>query len=188
MTATSFRQGACMPLQSLSCWLVDKNTKIEYLMRMNSGNLPTSQVEDEAQNTWKFPVSSKDIYVLSHSVVSDSFRPHGLQPTRHLCSWGFFRQEYGSGLPMPSSRGSSQPGDWTQVSCIAGGFFTVWVTIYRHWGKKKRKKQVVWLQSSASSHYWDCILKIYINPPGPKSMWNAYFLYSFPVEHLYLWP
>ena len=29
---------------------------------------------------------------------------------------------------MPFSRGSSQPGDWTQVSCIAGGFFTIWVT------------------------------------------------------------
>ena len=27
---------------------------------------------------------------------------------------------------MPSSRGSSQPRDRTQVSCIAGGFFTVW--------------------------------------------------------------
>ena len=25
---------------------------------------------------------------------------------------------------MHSSRGSSQPRDWTQVSCIAGGFFT----------------------------------------------------------------
>ena len=29
---------------------------------------------------------------------------------------------------MPSSRGSSQPRDWTQVSSIAGGFFTVWAT------------------------------------------------------------
>ena len=29
---------------------------------------------------------------------------------------------------MPSSRGSSQPRDWTQVSHIAGGFFTVWAT------------------------------------------------------------
>ena len=26
------------------------------------------------------------------------------------------------------SRGSSQPRDWTQVSCIAGRFFTVWAT------------------------------------------------------------
>ena len=28
-------------------------------------------------------------------------------------------------VAMPSSRGSSQPGDRTQFSCIAGGFFTV---------------------------------------------------------------
>ena len=31
-------------------------------------------------------------------------------------------------VPMPSSRGSSQPRDWTQVSDVAGGFFTVWAT------------------------------------------------------------
>ena len=29
-------------------------------------------------------------------------------------------------VAMPSSRGSSQPRDWTQVSCIAGRFFTLW--------------------------------------------------------------
>ena len=28
------------------------------------------------------------------------------------------------------SRGSSWSRDWTQVSCIAGGFFTVWTTIW----------------------------------------------------------
>ena len=27
---------------------------------------------------------------------------------------------------FPFSRGSSQPRDWTQVFCIAGGFFTSW--------------------------------------------------------------
>ena len=31
-------------------------------------------------------------------------------------------------VAMPSSRGSSQPRDWTQVSCIAGRFFNVWAT------------------------------------------------------------
>ena len=31
-------------------------------------------------------------------------------------------------VAYPFSRGSSQPRDWTQVSCIAGGFFTSWVT------------------------------------------------------------
>ena len=31
-------------------------------------------------------------------------------------------------VAFPFSRGSSQPRDWTQVSCIAGGFFTSWAT------------------------------------------------------------
>ena len=31
-------------------------------------------------------------------------------------------------VAFPFSRGSSQPRDWTQVSRIAGGFFTSWVT------------------------------------------------------------
>ena len=45
--------------------------------------------------------------VLSHSVVSNSFRPHRLwpSPSRLLCPWGFFRQEYSGGLPC------SPPGD-----------------------------------------------------------------------------
>ena len=33
---------------------------------------------------------------------------------------------------MPSSRGSSQPRDCTQVSCIMGGFFTIWATGEAH--------------------------------------------------------
>ena len=33
-----------------------------------------------------------------------------------------------TGIAMPSSRGSSQPWNWTRVSCIAGGFFTSWAT------------------------------------------------------------
>ena len=31
-------------------------------------------------------------------------------------------------VAFPFSRGSSQPRDWTQVSCIAGGVFTSWAT------------------------------------------------------------
>ena len=39
-------------------------------------------------------------------------------------SMGFSRQEYLSGLPCPTSWGSSQPREWTCTSCIAGRFFT----------------------------------------------------------------
>ena len=35
-------------------------------------------------------------------------------------------------VAIPFSKGSSQPRDWTQVSRIAGGFFTSWVTREAH--------------------------------------------------------
>ena len=38
-------------------------------------------------------------------------------------------------VAFPSSRGSFQPRDWTQVSSIAGRFFTIWATreAQEHW-------------------------------------------------------
>ena len=38
-------------------------------------------------------------------------------------------------VPIPFSRGSSQPRDQTQVSHIAGRFFTSWATRKAHWSK-----------------------------------------------------
>ena len=50
------------------------------------------------------------VCVLSRSVVSDSLRPHGLYPARLLCPWGFSRQEYWSGLPLPPPGDLPNPG------------------------------------------------------------------------------
>ena len=47
--------------------------------------------------------------VLSLSVVL-TLRPHGLLSTRHLCPWGFSRQEYWSGLSYPSPGDLPNPG------------------------------------------------------------------------------
>ena len=47
--------------------------------------------------------------VLNGSVMSDSWRPHGLEPTRLLCPRGFSRQEYWSGLSCPP------PGDLSSL-------------------------------------------------------------------------
>ena len=41
---------------------------------------------------------------------------------------GIFQARILEWVAFPFSRGSSQPRDWTQVSCIAGGFFTSWAT------------------------------------------------------------
>ena len=58
-------------------------------------------------------------YVLSCSVVSDSL-PHGLRPTRLLSPWGFFRQEYWSGLHCPPLGDRPDPGikPTSHGSCI----------------------------------------------------------------------
>ena len=59
----------------------------------------------------------------SHLVVSYSLRPNGLYSPwileARILEW----------VAIPSSRGSSQPKDRTQVSCIAGRFFTSWATV-----------------------------------------------------------
>ena len=63
----------------------------------------------------------------SHSVVPDSFLPHGLQPARILCPQNSPGQKL-KWVAVPFSRESSQPRDQTQISHIAGEFFTVWAT------------------------------------------------------------
>ena len=77
----------------------------------------------------------------SHSVVFNSLWPHGLYTVHgilqaRILEWGAFH----------FSKGSSQPRDWTQVSRIAGGFFTSWAT---------REAQI----SSSSIKIWKWIKK-----------------------------
>ena len=47
---------------------------------------------------------------ISHSVMSNSLPPHGLEPVRLLCPCDFHRQVYRSGLPFPSPGGLPNPG------------------------------------------------------------------------------
>ena len=59
----------------------------------------------------------------NHSGTSDSLRPYGLQPARLFHPGGSPGQSSGV-CAMPSPRIPSQPRNRTQVSCIAGRFFT----------------------------------------------------------------
>ena len=54
--------------------------------------------------------SMKSLCVLSPSVMFNSLQPHGLQPARLLCPWGFSRQEYWSGLACPPPGDLPDPG------------------------------------------------------------------------------
>ena len=77
----------------------------------------------------------------SHSVMSDSLRPHGLYSSRMLqagtLEW----------VAFPFSRGSSQSRDRTQVSRIAGRFFTSWAT-------REALRTCWWLQNQVPCVCW----------------------------------
>ena len=64
---------------------------------------------------------------VGRSVLADSLWRHELQPTRFLCPWNSSGKNTRE-VSFVFSRGSSWPRDWTQVSFIAGRFFTVWAT------------------------------------------------------------
>ena len=69
------------------------------------------------------PVVAKELLLLiSCCSCANSVQSYGLQPTRLLCSWGL-QARILEWVAMPSSRGSSQPRDQTQISSIAGRFF-----------------------------------------------------------------
>ena len=72
---------------------------------------------------WQFHVLFKECVSVSCSVVSDSLWPHGLWPARLLCSWNSLGKNTRVGCHSLLHR--SFP---TQVSCIAGRFFSIWAT------------------------------------------------------------
>ena len=63
----------------------------------------------------------------NRSVVSNSLRPHGLQPTRLLCPWDFLGMSTGVGCHF-LLQGIFPAQGSNQVSRIVGRRFTVWVT------------------------------------------------------------
>ena len=61
--------------------------------------------------------------VLSHSVMSNSLRSHGLQPAKLPCLWDFPGKNTGA-VCHSLLKGSSQPRDQPASPALAGEFFT----------------------------------------------------------------
>ena len=80
------------------------------------------------------------LLLFSREVMSDSLRPHGLQPTRFFCPWDFPRQEYHSRSPCHSSGDLSDPEIKYVSLALASRFFTT-----------KLAGKPIWLFSSVQS-------------------------------------
>ena len=83
--------------------------------------------------------------------MSDSSQPHGLQPTRLLRPWGFFRQEYWSGLPLPSPTALMYYFSYLEPVCC-----------------------------SMSSSNCCCLIFIPISQEAGQVVWYAHLLKNFP--------
>ena len=106
-TWLSFRSSIILPQKSPMCIHLIKSSFFQTLLKNLKGELVSK----------------------SHSVVSASFWPHELQPTRLLCPWNYPGKNT-EWLAVPFFKWSSQPSDQTQISCIAGGFFNIWATVW----------------------------------------------------------
>ena len=125
---------------------------------------PMNSMKIQKGMTWKMSPPGQKVSIMllgkwseSHSVVSNSlpfmdYTVHGIIQARIL-EW----------VAFPFSRWPSQPRDQTQVSCIAGRFFTSWATRQAQ-GKSRgqlltapeRKQQLG--QTGDNAQLWVCLV------------------------------
>ena len=92
---------------------------------------------------WNSPGQSTGVG--SHSLLQGILPTQGLNPGLLHCGWILYCLSH-QGSPRilewvayPFSRGSSQPRNWTGISCIAGAFFTNWAIREAPMGDKEEK-------------------------------------------------
>ena len=61
-----------------------------------------------------------------------TLRPHGLQPAKLLCPWGFSRQEYHRGLPCHPPGDLPNPGIEPRSPSLQANSLTIWATREAH--------------------------------------------------------
>ena len=79
-----------------------------------------------------YSFSSKKVEGVSHSAVSDSLQPHGLQPTRLLCLQDFLGKNTGVGSHSLLQRIFPTQGPNPGLLHTAGRFFTLGATSEAH--------------------------------------------------------
>ena len=111
------------------------------------------------------PMHDSEKWKWSHLVVSDSSRPHGLQPTMLLCPWDSPGKNTGVGCHF-LLQGIFRRRDQTQISLIAGRCFNLWAT---------REPQIKLPTSAESSKKQESSRKTSISAlltmPKPLTVW-----------------
>ena len=105
----------------------------------NRGRIRQSQISRTAFKDIQWIKFTWTWTTWSCSVVSDCLRPMDCSLPGSSVH-GTFQARVLEWIAISFSKGSSQPRDWTQVFCTAGGFFTVRATREAHFihGRKKQ--------------------------------------------------
>ena len=103
------------------------------------------------------------------SVVSDPWRPHGLQPTRLLCPWRFFRQKSWSGQPCPPPGDVPHLGTEPRPPSSQAGSLSFELT----WKNLQRISSVQFSRSVVSDSLWPHEPQ-HARPPCPSPTPGAY--------------
>ena len=96
--------------KNLNYWqLLNRNNRDQKITEQHFKSLKGKSCQLNILYPAKTSLKYEMKWSVSHSIMSDSFGPHGLQPARLLWPWDSPGKNTGSGLPF--SRGSSQPRD-----------------------------------------------------------------------------
>ena len=119
--------------------------------------------------------------------MTNSWDPIDCSLNRLLCPWDFPSKNTGMGCHF-FSRGSSQPRSWTQVSCIAGRFFTNWATreslrTANQSSKLNGSKVINWLNIHQLLEY----LISLILSQEVLWRWEGYLYFSWQERYCFSW-
>ena len=113
----------------VTCWIRNGNI---YIYKSESCSVVSDSLWPHGLSPWNSPGQNTGVgslFLLQGIFPTQGSNP-GLPHCRRILYW---LSHKGSPrilewVAFSFSRGSSQPRDWTQVSHIAGGFFTGWIT------------------------------------------------------------
>ena len=154
------------------------NFYAEYIMRNTGLEEAQSGIKIAGRNINNLRRSSQQSEKFKYQARLTLWHPKDLmEPTRLLCADSPGKN---TGAAIPFSRRSSWPGDHTQVSCIAGRFFTIWATreaLVKYFPKLADLKKHL-LSQFWGQEVWN---QVHRQSPLPLKVLGISVFLSFPV-------
>ena len=117
----------------ITSWQIDDEETMETVTDLFSWSPKPLQMVTAAMKLWKACSLGKKLWQTCEVKITQLCLP--LCDPMDYTILGILQARILEWVTFPFSRGSSQPRDWTQVSCMVGGFLTSWATreVQEYW-------------------------------------------------------